>query len=176
MEQAAREGVKVRGYISTVLGCPYQGEVALADVVRVAERLHALGCYEISLGDTIGVGTPIKARAMLRAVAQAVPIDALAVHFHDTYGQALANILACLEEGVRVVDSAVSGTGGCPYAKGATGNVASEDVVYMLHGMGLHTGIDLDQLIDTGAWLAQQLGKDTASRVTRARLAAHATS
>jgi hydroxymethylglutaryl-CoA lyase len=176
MEQAAREGIKVRGYISTVLGCPYQGEVALADVVRVAERLHALGCYEISLGDTIGVGTPIKARAMLHAVAQAVPIDALAVHFHDTYGQALANILACLEEGVRVVDSAVSGTGGCPYAKGATGNVASEDVVYMLHGMGLHTGIDLDQLIDTGAWLAQQLGKDTASRVTRARLAAHATS
>jgi hydroxymethylglutaryl-CoA lyase len=176
LQQAARDGVKVRGYISTVLGCPYQGEVALTDVVRVAERLHALGCYEISLGDTIGVGTPGKARAMLHAVAQTVPIDALAVHFHDTYGQALANILACLDEGVRVVDSAVSGTGGCPYAKGATGNVASEDVVYMLHGMGLHTGVALDRLIETGAWLAQQLGKDTASRVTRARMAAQAAS
>ena len=144
----------------------------MAEVVRVAKRLHALGCYEVSLGDTIGVGTPAKARAMLHAVAQEVPMAALAVHFHDTYGQALANILACLEEGVRVVDSAVSGTGGCPYAKGATGNVASEDVVYMLHGMGLDTGIDLDRLIDTGAWLAAQLGKPTASRVTRARTAA----
>ena len=141
------------------------------DVVRVARRLHELGCYEISLGDTIGVGTPAKARAMLRAVAQEVPMAALAVHFHDTYGQALANILACLEEGVRVVDSSVSGTGGCPYAKGATGNVATEDVVYMLHGMGMHTGIDLDQLVATGVWLAAQLHKDTASRVTRARTA-----
>jgi hydroxymethylglutaryl-CoA lyase len=131
-----------------------------------------MGCHEISLGDTIGVGTPAKARAMLRAVAGEVPMAALAVHFHDTYGQALANILACLEEGVRVVDSAVSGTGGCPYAKGATGNVASEDVVYMLHGMGLETGIDLDLLINTGAWLATQLHKETASRVTRARIAA----
>ncbi|MGN2242308.1 hydroxymethylglutaryl-CoA lyase [Frateuria sp. GZRR33] len=172
VERARADGVAVRGYVSTVLGCPYQGEVAVADVVRVAERLHALGCYEVSLGDTIGVGTPVKARAMLRAVAQAVPVQALAVHFHDTYGQALANILACLEEGVRVVDSAVSGTGGCPYAKGATGNVASEDVVYMLQGMGLQTGVDLDLLIATGAWLAAQLHKDTASRVTRARTAA----
>ena len=171
-EQARSDGVQVRGYISTVLGCPYQGDVPLHDVVHVAQRLHALGCHEISLGDTIGVGTPAKARAMLRAVAQEVPMAALAVHFHDTYGQALANILACLEEGVRVVDSSVSGTGGCPYAKGATGNVASEDVVYMLHGMGMHTGIDLDRLIATGAWLAQQLHKDTASRVTRARTAA----
>jgi hydroxymethylglutaryl-CoA lyase len=172
IERAKADGVAVRGYVSTVLGCPYQGEVPVADVVRVAERLHALGCYEVSLGDTIGVGTPAKARAMLRAVAQAVPMHALAVHFHDTYGQALANILACLEEGVRVVDSAVSGTGGCPYAKGATGNVASEDVVYMLQGMGLHTGVDLDLLVATGAWLAAQLHKDTASRVTRARTAA----
>ena len=169
--QARLDGVRVRGYVSTVLGCPYQGEVPLDDVVRVARRLHELGCHEISLGDTIGVGTPAKARAMLHAVAQAVPIAALAVHFHDTYGQALANILACLEEGVRVIDSAVSGTGGCPYAKGATGNVASEDVVYMLHGMGMPTGIDLDQLIATGAWLAAQLGKPSASRVTRARTA-----
>jgi hydroxymethylglutaryl-CoA lyase len=162
----------VRGYVSTVLGCPYQGEVPVTDVVRVAQRLHAAGCYEVSLGDTIGVGTPAKARALLRLVAQAVPMSALAVHFHDTYGQALANILACLEEGVRVVDSAVSGTGGCPYAKGATGNVASEDVVYMLHGMGLQTGVDLDLLVATGAWLAAQLHKETGSRVTRARTAA----
>ncbi|HEY9512279.1 MAG TPA: hydroxymethylglutaryl-CoA lyase [Rhodanobacter sp.] len=171
LEQARADGVQVRGYISTVLGCPYQGDVPVDDVVHVAQRLHALGCHEISLGDTIGVGTAAKARAMLHAVAQEVPMTALAVHFHDTYGQALANILACLEEGVRVVDSSVSGTGGCPYAKGATGNVASEDVVYMLHGMGMHTGIDLDQLIATGAWLAAQLHKDTASRVTRARTA-----
>ncbi|MBS0463565.1 MAG: hydroxymethylglutaryl-CoA lyase [Proteobacteria bacterium] len=169
--RAKMDGVKVRGYVSTVLGCPYQGEVPLADVVRVAKRLHALGCYEISLGDTIGVGTPGKAQAMLQAVAGEVPVEALAVHFHDTYGQALANILACLEAGVRVIDSAVSGTGGCPYAKGATGNVASEDVVYMLHGMGMTTGIDLDKLVETGAWLAAQLHKDTASRVTRARMA-----
>jgi hydroxymethylglutaryl-CoA lyase len=171
LARAKADGVKVRGYVSTVLGCPYQGDVAISDVVRVARRLHELGCYEISLGDTIGVGTPAKARAMLRAVAQEVPMAALAVHFHDTYGQALANILNCLEEGVRVVDSAVSGTGGCPYAKGATGNVASEDVVYMLHGIGMHTGIDLDILVATGAWLAAQLHKETASRVTRARTA-----
>jgi hydroxymethylglutaryl-CoA lyase len=171
IEQAQADDVTVRGYISTVLGCPYEGDIALSDVVRVAVRLYQLGCREISLGDTIGVGTPAKARAMLRAVAQEVPMDALAVHFHDTYGQALANILACLEEGVRVIDSAVSGTGGCPYAKGATGNVASEDVIYMLHGMGMTTGVDLDQMIATGAWLAGQLGKQTASRVTRARTA-----
>lgn len=169
LERAHAEGVAVRGYVSTVLGCPYQGEVSVADVVRVARRLHELGCHEVSLGDTIGVGTPVKARDMLRAVAGEVPMNALAVHFHDTYGQALANILSCLEEGVRVIDSAVSGTGGCPYAKGATGNVASEDVVYMLHGMGMTTGIDLDKLVETGAWLAARLGKETASRVTRAR-------
>ena len=167
--QAQADGVKVRGYVSTVLGCPYQGEVPTGDVVRVARHLHQLGCYEVSLGDTIGVGTPAKARAMLRAVALEVPMAALAVHFHDTYGQALANILACLEEGVRVVDSSVSGTGGCPYAKGASGNVASEDVAYMLHGMGMHTGVDLDLLVATGAWLAAQLHKESASHVTRAR-------
>lgn len=168
LERAAADGVAVRGYVSTVLGCPYQGEVPVADVVRVARRLHALGCYEISLGDTIGIGTPAKARAMLRAVAAEVPIGALAVHFHDTRGQALANILACLEEGVRVVDSAVSGTGGCPYARGATGNVASEDVAYMLEGLGLDTGIDLDRLIDTGLWLSRQLRRETSSKVARA--------
>ncbi|MFZ7096159.1 hydroxymethylglutaryl-CoA lyase [Luteimonas dalianensis] len=168
LARALEDGVRVRGYVSTVLGCPYQGEVPLADVVRVSRALHQMGCYEISLGDTIGVGTPGKARAMLRAVAGEVPIPALAVHFHDTYGQALANILACLEEGVAVVDAAVAGTGGCPYARGASGNVASEDVVYMLHGMGIETGIDLDALAATGQWLAGVLGRQTSSRVGRA--------
>ncbi|WP_369938856.1 hydroxymethylglutaryl-CoA lyase [Xanthomonas medicagonis] len=168
LARAAADGVRVRGYVSTVLGCPYQGEVPLADVVRVARQLHAMGCYEISLGDTIGVGTPTKARAMLRAVATEVPMAALAVHFHDTYGQALANIAACLEEGVRVVDAAVSGAGGCPYAKGASGNVASEDVVYLLHGSGVTTGIDLDALAATGRWLAQKLGRATGSKVGQA--------
>lgn len=168
VSKAKADGVKVRGYVSTVLGCPYQGEVPLADVVRVSKALHDMGCYEVSLGDTIGIGTPGKARAMLEAVAVEVPMDALAVHFHDTRGQALANILACLEAGVRVVDSSVSGTGGCPYAKGASGNVASEDVVYMLHGMGMQTGVDLDALIATGNWLSTLLGHDTASKVARA--------
>lgn len=168
LERARSDRVRVRGYVSTVLGCPYQGEVPVRDVVRVAQRLHALGCHEVSLGDTIGVGTPGKARAMLRAVATEVPMAALAVHFHDTYGQALSNILACLEEGVAVVDAAVSGTGGCPYAEGASGNVASEDVVYMLHGLGIDTGIDLDALVDTGRWLATLLGHDSGSKVGRA--------
>ncbi|MGV8930691.1 MAG: hydroxymethylglutaryl-CoA lyase [Luteimonas sp.] len=171
LERARIDGVAVRGYVSTVLGCPYQGEVPVADVARVAAALHAMGCYEISLGDTIGVGTPNKARAMLQAVAGAIPMASLAVHFHDTYGQALANILACLEEGVAVVDAAVSGTGGCPYATGATGNVASEDIVYMLHGMGIATGVDLDALADTGLWLSTLLGRDSGSRFTRARAA-----
>ena len=165
---AQADGVHVRGYVSTVLGCPYQGAVPLADVVRVARDLRAMGCYEISLGDTIGIGTPAKARAMLRAVAAEVPMDALAIHFHDTYGQALANILACLEEGVAVVDAAVAGTGGCPYAKGASGNVASEDVAYMLHGMGIETGIDFTKLVETGVWLAGRLGRDTGSKAGRA--------
>ena len=168
IERARADGVAVRGYVSTVLGCPYQGEVPVADVVRVARELHLMGCYEISLGDTIGVGTPARARAMLRAVAEAVPMPALAIHFHDTYGQALANILACLEEGVSVVDSAVSGAGGCPYAKGASGNVASEDVVYMLHGLGIETGVDLPALAETGRWLASRLGRETGSKVGRA--------
>ncbi len=172
IERARADGVAVRGYVSTVLGCPYQGEVAVAEVVRVAKALHAMGCYEVSLGDTIGIGTPAKAAAMLRAVATEVPMAALAIHFHDTYGQALANIHACLDEGVRVVDAAVSGTGGCPYAKGASGNVASEDVVYMLHGMGIDTGIDLDALSATGRWLAERLGRPSGSKFTLARTAA----
>ncbi|SDX22165.1 hydroxymethylglutaryl-CoA lyase [Lysobacter enzymogenes] len=172
MARAKADGVAVRGYVSTVLGCPYQGEVPVRDVVRVARALHEMGCYEISLGDTIGVGTPGKARAMFKAVASEVPVAALAVHFHDTYGQALSNILSCLEEGVAVVDSAVSGTGGCPYAKGASGNVASEDVVYMLHGLGIHTGVDLPALAETGRWLAALLGRETGSKVGKALAAA----
>jgi len=164
MAAAQADGVAVRGYVSTVLGCPYQGDVPLADVVRVAKALHALGCYEVSLGDTIGTGTPAKARAMLQAVATEVPMPALAIHFHDTYGQALANILACLEEGVAVVDSAVAGTGGCPYAKGASGNVATEDVAYMLAGLGIQTGIDLAKLAETGIWLADLLGHRSGSK------------
>ena len=165
MELAKADGVSVRGYVSTVLGCPYQGEVLVTDVVRVAKRIYELGCYEISLGDTIGIGTPAKARAMLAAVAQEVPMSALAVHFHDTRGQALANILACLELGVAVVDSSVSGAGGCPYARGATGNVATEDVIYMLHGMGISTGLHLDKLIDAGRWLSAQLQRENNSKV-----------
>jgi hydroxymethylglutaryl-CoA lyase len=168
LERARADGVKVRGYVSTVLGCPYQGAVPVADVVRVARRMHELGCYEVSLGDTIGIGTPGAARAMLRAVADAVSIEALAIHFHDTRGQALANILACLEEGVAVVDAAVSGTGGCPYAPGASGNVATEDVVYMLEGLGIATGVDLPKLVETGRWLAGVLGRASGSKVTLA--------
>ena len=171
LERAKQDGIQVRGYVSTVLGCPYQGDVPLHDVVRVAKALHAMGCYEISLGDTIGIGTPAKARAMLSAVASEVPMAALAIHFHDTWGQALANVLACLEEGVTVVDAAVSGAGGCPYAKGASGNVASEDVVYMLHGLGIHTGIDLPKLADTGRWLARLLGRETGSKAGKAMAA-----
>ena len=168
LERARADGVAVRGYVSTVLGCPYQGAVPVADVVRVAARLHAMGCYEISLGDTIGVGTAGAARAMLQAVAGEIPITALAVHFHDTYGQALANVFACLEAGVRTVDASVSGTGGCPYAKGASGNLATEDLVYALHGMGFDTGIDLATLVETGAWLSAKLGRDSLSKANRA--------
>ena len=165
IERARADGVAVRGYVSTVLGCPYQGEVPLSEVVRVAAILHREGCYEVSLGDTIGVGTPSRARAMLQAVAVEVPIDSLAVHFHDTRGQALANIYACVDAGVRVVDASVAGLGGCPYARGASGNVATEDVVYMLEGMGLRTGIDLERLVATGRWISAALGRDTQSRV-----------
>ncbi|MEO8001094.1 MAG: hydroxymethylglutaryl-CoA lyase [Arenimonas sp.] len=171
LEQAKNDGVKVRGYVSTVLGCPYQGTVPVSDVVRVSKRLYELGCYEISLGDTIGIGTPKNARIMLKAVAAEIPMASLAVHFHDTRGQALANILGCLEDGIRVVDAAVSGTGGCPYAKGASGNVATEDVVYMLEGLGMNTGIKLEKLIETGRWLSQLLGRETSSKVNRASAA-----
>ena len=168
LERAATDGVKVRGYVSTVLGCPYQGDVPVADVVRVARRMHAMGCYEISLGDTIGVGTAGKARAMLLAVAESVPMAALAVHFHDTRGQALANLYACLEAGARVADASVAGLGGCPYARGATGNVATEDVVYLLHGLGYATGVDLDALVETGRWISARLGRENGSRMGKA--------
>ena len=168
LEQARADGVAVRGYVSTVLGCPYQGAVPLADVVRVAQALHDMGCYEISLGDTIGAGTPRQARAMLEAVASALPMSALAVHFHDTRGQALANLYACLEAGVRVVDASVGGLGGCPYAPGASGNVATEDVVFLLQGCGFECGIDLPALIDTAQWISGELGRPLASRVGRA--------
>lgn len=172
LDAAKADGVAVRGYVSTVLGCPYQGAVAVGDVVRVAKALFDLGCSDISLGDTIGVGTPRQAAAMLRAVATEVPMRALAMHFHDTRGQALANILACLDEGVRAVDCSVAGTGGCPYAKGASGNVATEDVVYMLHGMGMATGVDLPALVQTGQWLSETLGRANGSRTGMAMAAA----
>lgn len=167
--RARQDGVRVRGYVSTVLGCPYQGEVPIGDVVRVAEALFEAGCEQVSLGDTIGIGTAKQAQTVVKAVAESIPIDQLAVHFHDTYGQALSNIVSCLELGVRTIDSSVAGLGGCPFARGATGNVATEDVVYLLHGMGFDTGIDLIALAETGRWIAGELGRP-ASRSGQALL------
>ena len=169
MDTAKAQGLPVRGYVSCVLGCPYEGDIAPAAVAEVAGKLLEMGCYEVSLGDTIGTGTPAKAQAMIAAVAERVPMDRIAVHFHDTYGQALANILATLEQGVAVVDSSVAGLGGCPYAKGASGNVASEDVLYMLNGLGIETGVDLDKLVAAGAYISEAIGRPTASKVARAR-------
>ena len=168
MQAAKAKNIAVRGYVSCVLGCPYEGEIAVSEVARVAEILYSMGCYEISLGDTIGVGTPVNARKMVEAVAQKVPVDKLALHFHDTYGQALANILACLETGVSVIDSSVAGLGGCPYAKGASGNLASEDLVYMLHGLGIETGVDLPRLIEAGNTISRALGRKNGSKVALA--------
>lgn len=168
VDEARKHGIKVRGYISCVLGCPYEGEIKPAAVVKIAKALYDMGCYEISLGDTIGVGTPVKTRAMLQAVKKEVPVTALAVHFHDTYGQALANILVALEEGIAVVDSAVSGLGGCPYAKGASGNVSTEDVLYMLNGMGIGTGVDIGKLVAAGRFIAEALHRPTVSKVAQA--------
>jgi hydroxymethylglutaryl-CoA lyase len=164
-EKASAQGLKVRGYVSCALGCPYEGEIEPEAVAGVASELHSMGCYEISLGDTIGVGTPLKTQAMLRVVSERVPLHQLAVHFHDTYGQALANILASLQIGISVVDSSVAGLGGCPYAPGAAGNVATEDVVYMLNGMGIETGVDLGQLAAVGRKISAQLGRHPASKV-----------
>ncbi len=172
LSHARQDGVRVRGYVSTVLGCPYQGKVPVSDVVRVAEALFEAGCEEISLGDTIGVGTPHQARDLLKAVSTSIPLAQLAVHFHDTYGQALANIVMCLEVGVRVVDASVAGLGGCPYARGATGNVATEDVVYMLHGLGMETGVNLTALAMTGDWIAGELSRPR-SRAGQAILKRH---
>jgi hydroxymethylglutaryl-CoA lyase len=168
IDRAKADSIKVRGYISCVLGCPYDGEVKPQAVVDVAERLWDLGCYEISLGDTIGVGTPVKARRLLRAVAGAVPMANLAMHFHDTYGQALANLYAGMEEGARVIDSAAGGLGGCPYAPGATGNVATEDVVYTLEGMGVATGVDMAKLVAATNEMSGLIGRPPASRVAAA--------
>ena len=167
-EAAKRDGVRVRGYVSCVLGCPYEGAIDPAAVADVADRLLEMGCAEISLGDTIGVGTPGKAQAMIRAVAAGVPMERLAVHFHDTYGQALANILASLEVGVAIVDSSVAGLGGCPYAEGASGNVASEDVLYMLDGLGIETGINMTRLIAAGRMICGHLGRAPVSKVSQA--------
>ncbi len=163
-KQAKASGIRVRGYVSCVLGCPYEGEIEATAVAAVCDQLMQLGCDEISLGDTIGTGTPAVANTLVKTVSSVVPIKQLAVHFHDTYGQALANILACLDAGIRIVDSSVSGLGGCPYAKGASGNVASEDVVYMLHGLGFATGIDLEALANTGDWISKQLQRPNNSK------------
>ena len=168
MEAAKQHHIPVRGYVSTVLGCPYEGDIAPEQVAKVAKALAELGCYEISLGDTIGVGTPLKAKRMLEAVAAAVPIEKLAAHFHDTYGQALANLYAVLEEGISVIDASVAGLGGCPYAKGASGNVATEDVLYLLNGLGIKTGVDLDKLVTTGEWISEQLNRNNGSKVGQA--------
>ena len=171
-EAALGQGIRVRGYVSCVLGCPYQGEVPVSEVARVSKALLDLGCYEISLGDTIGVGTAGKARALIEQVSKAVPLENLAVHFHDTYGQALANIHACLEAGVAVVDASVAGLGGCPYAKGASGNVATEDVVYLLNGLGIDSGVDLKALAATGDWISGTLGRANGSKTGSALAAA----
>ena len=166
--RAKADGVKVRGYVSCVLGCPFDGEVKPQAVVDVAAKLWDLGCYEVSLGDTIGVGTPLKARELLRAVAGSMPMANLAMHFHDTYGQALANLYAGMEEGARVIDSAAGGLGGCPYAPGATGNVATEDVVYMLEGMGISSGVDMAKLVAATNEVSKLIGRPPVSRVAAA--------
>ena len=167
-EAAKTASVPVRGYVSCVLGCPYEGEIEVQATVAVARSLWEMGCHEISLGDTIGVGTAKAARTMFEAVADAVPLDRLAAHFHDTYGQALANILAVLEQGASVIDSSVAGLGGCPYASGASGNVASEDVLYMLNGLGIETGVDLEALAAAGRFICDELGRSPDSRVSTA--------
>lgn len=170
MAAARQAGVQVRGYVSCVLGCPYEGPVQPAAVTQVAGALFDMGCHEISLGDTIGVGTPEAAKRLIETVGARIPIDRIAGHYHDTYGMAIANIYASLQCGVTVFDASVAGLGGCPYAKGASGNVATEDVVYLLNGLGIAAGIDLDALIDCSAWISAALGRPPASKVARAKL------
>ena len=167
-EAARQHGIKVRGYVSCVLGCPYEGEVKAGRVADVAQALYEMGCYEVSLGDTIGTGTPAKTKTMIEACAGRVPVEKLAGHYHDTYGQALANTYASLELGVRTFDASVAGLGGCPYAAGASGNVATEDVVYMLNGLGMRTGIDLERLVDIGVWICGVLNRDYGSKAGKA--------
>ncbi|GIC79536.1 hydroxymethylglutaryl-CoA lyase [Moritella sp. F3] len=174
VKQALAAGLPVRGYISCTLGCPYEGYISINKVAKVAQQLQQMGCYEISLGDTVGVGTPEATKTMINAVNQYVPVDKLAVHFHDTYGQALANIYAALQLGVSVIDSAVAGLGGCPYAQGASGNVASEDVVYMLNGLGIESGVDLSELIVVGNFISERLKRSNGSKVAQAYPAAQA--
>lgn len=170
VERAAVDGIKVRGYISCVLGCPYEGDVAPGVVANVAKTLFDMGCYEISLGDTIGVGTPGRAVEMIDAVSAHVSVENLAVHFHDTYGQALANLLAVMQKGVAVIDTAIAGLGGCPYAKGASGNVATEDVLFMLNGMGIETGIDMEKILAASKFISEEIGKPPASKVALAMM------
>ena len=171
MEAAKEANIRVRGYVSCVLGCPYEGDIDPEQVALVAEKLYKMGCYEISLGDTVGVGNPDSVTKMLAAVSARVPTEKLAVHFHDTYGQALANIYAALQVGVSVVDSAIAGLGGCPYAKGASGNVATEDVVYMLNGLDIKTGINFNKLLKAGWFISDKLGRAPVSKVSNAYLA-----
>ncbi len=166
---AQQNNIKVRGYVSCVLGCPYEGKIAPKKVSDISKQLLNMGCYEISLGDTIGIGTAGEAQQLIKTVAKNVPIDKLAAHFHDTYGQALVNIYAVMECGIQIIDSAVSGLGGCPYARGANGNVASEDVLYMLNGLGIKTGVNLDKLIAAGSFINRYLGRRTQSKVARAK-------
>ncbi|HEX5092161.1 MAG TPA: hydroxymethylglutaryl-CoA lyase [Burkholderiales bacterium] len=173
-EAARGAGVKVRGYISCVLDCPYEGPIAPRKVAGVARALYDMGCYELSLGDTIGTGTPMRTQRMIEACASEVPVGKLAGHYHDTYGQALANIYASLEMGVATFDSSVAGLGGCPYAKGASGNVATEDVVYLMEGLGIETGIDLDKVVETGRWICGVLGREPTSKAARALAAKRA--
>jgi hydroxymethylglutaryl-CoA lyase len=170
IDEALRLDIKVRGYVSCVLGCPYEGEVSTDVVLMLAEKMFARGCYEVSLGDTIGVGTAGQAQALVETLARELPVQQLAVHFHDTYGQALANIHAVLQSGITVIDSSVAGLGGCPYARGATGNVATEDVVYMLQGMGIETGIDMEKLLDAGRFISDFIGREPVSRAATALL------
>lgn len=169
MAAAKQHGISVRGYVSCVLGCPYEGDIAPQQVAAVARELYSMGCYEVSLGDTIGTGTAGATRRLFEVVGAQVPRDKLAGHFHDTYGQAIANVYASLLEGIHVFDSSIAGLGGCPYAKGASGNVATEDVLYLLNGLGIDTGIDLECLIGAGQQISRVLGRPSGSRVAKAR-------